>query len=345
MEKPIFEAEIIEGLEDFARRELKGIGARFDHEAPYVPGSIRFRLGKSQQRLGRLRLVNSVYRVHVFDVPRPKALLGQQHLDRILQSLSTHIAEIGKKNVRSFRLEAAGKESAVFQRLTAQLSQRLNLPHDAEAADLLIRIKPAPTKDKEKKNGWEMLVRLHARPLATRSWRTFNYPGAIAGPIAAAMLQMVADQPKDNILNLMCGSGTLLAELEEEDGLVSAGCDLNFSALSGAKNNLTAVGRSAYLQQADATQLPYASGRFDLILADLPWGQLIGEGQDMGALYQSVLTEAGRVAVPGGSFVVITQLKKQFYIALEKQSFWTQMQKVPLKMARTTPDIYLLRKF
>ncbi|MFK7803033.1 MAG: TRM11 family methyltransferase [Anaerolineae bacterium] len=338
MEKLKFEAEIIEGLEVWATAELKKAGARLDeYDDEKSAGVLRFRFGKSLTRLQRLRVVNQVFQIHHFDVPRPKALLGQQHFDRISEILNDVADRIGRKNIGSFRLEAAGRDSVVFQRLISEIERILKIPHEPEAGDLFLRVKPAI---KNQKKGWELLVRETVRPLSTRPWREFNYPGALAAPVAAVMLDMAAIHPDDKILNVMCGSGSLLAENADHAGLMT-GIDLNREALIGAKKNLKAAGAMASLFPADATHLPFTDDSFDVLMSDLPWGQLIGEVQDVQALYPLVLEEAWRVTKPGGRFVVVTQLKKIMWQSV-KSSRWNLVEQVSLNMGRVNPDIFLL---
>ena len=332
-QRAVFEADVIDGIEPFAIEELKKSGAKFISEKP-----IRFYFGKSQTRLVNLRIVTQVYGVHTFDIPRPKALLGQQHFDRLFAILQNHVGGMGPQGINSFRLEAAGKESAVFQRIISQLQNRLKLPHQPEGGDLFLRVKPAS----DKRKGWEVLVRLTPRPLAARDWRTFNYPGALAAPLAVVMHRLAAVQPRTKLLNIMSGSGTLLAEAAQDD-LYLVGCDLNFEALRGSLANIQNQDKRADLQQANAIQLPYKNGVFDTILADLPWGQLIGDSVKMDELYAGVLQEAWRVAKEDGRFVVITQLKKRFLQALDKTA-WRLVETVPVRHQKVNPDIYLLKK-
>ncbi len=335
-EKPIFEAEFTQGLEEFAYQELRKAGAKFIKSEFDQAGVIRFKFGKSQTRLGNLRVVSRLFQVHKFGVPRPKALLGQQHFDRLQTILKNHVADMGGKRVKSFRLEAAGKESAAFQRLITQIESMLKLPHDSVGGDLFIRVKPAVGKN----NGWELLVRPTLRPLAARPWRVFNYPGALSAPIAAAMLDMAEILPTDNVLNVMCGSATFQAEFAGSCQLW-ANCDLNHSALAGARLNVQATGRDGNFQQANGMSLPYQDASFDILLSDLPWGQLIGESVDMTQLYTQTLSECGRVAKPGAKLLVITQLKKRFLQSVER-SPWVLMQTIQLKHEKVSPVIYQL---
>ena len=335
----IFEAECIKGLEGLAAVELKKSGAKFPHDVgENTAGTLRFRFGKSLTRLDGLRIVSQVFKVHFFDIPRPKAFLGQQHFDRTRQILNEAIDQLGRRAVKSFRLEAAGRDSAVFQRLISQIESDLGLPHAPEAGDLFLRVKPARLQNKK---GWELLVRQTIRPLATRSWRRFNYPGALAAPVASVMVEMAKIQPEETIINLMCGSGTLLAECKTANNLM-VGCDLNAEAVRGARVNLEPGSKGANLFEADATFVPVPDNSFDVLLIDLPWGQLIGEIHEIQTLYPKVLDEAWRISRPGGRFAVVTQLKKLMRQSI-KNSPWDLIDNVSLDMGRVKPEIYLLK--
>ncbi|MEM8859258.1 MAG: methyltransferase domain-containing protein [Chloroflexota bacterium] len=336
MAKRFFEAECIRGLETFAANELKKAGAKFD-ESSVLSGRIRFRFGKSFQRLKSLRVVSQVFEVYHFDIPRPKALLGSQNYRHLLNILGSAVQQLDQANLDSFRLEAAGRDSAVFQRLIQSLQNDLGLKHVPDSGELFIRVVPALNR-----RGWEVLVRQTDRPLSARSWRQFNYKGALAGPVAAVMLEIAKINPDDLVLNLMSGSGTLLADNQQSDG-GQFGIDLNANALKGAMQNLSAAKKTANLAESDATKMPFGDDMFDVLFSDLPWGQLVGEINQIQQLYPAVLAESWRVAKSGCRFVVITQLKKQMHSALNSSN-WQLAREIPLKMDRVNPNIYLLKK-
>jgi len=76
----------------------------------------------------------------------------------------------------------------------------------------------------------------------------------------------------DRVLNLMCGSGTLLVErLARGRPALAVGCDLDPAALAGARRNLASAGLAGAvaLVRMDATALGVADGQIDVLLADL----------------------------------------------------------------------------
>lgn len=62
------------------------------------------------------------------------------------------------------------------------------------------------------RDGWDVLVRLSTFPLSARSWRAEGYHAAVNATVAAAMVRLSQPRSGDRVVNLMCGSGTILVE-------------------------------------------------------------------------------------------------------------------------------------
>lgn len=234
-----------------------------------------------------------------FAVPRPKALLGQQYWDQIV-ALGQQIT--AENEFATLELAAAGAESAVMQRIATTLATRLKLRVVASEGDLQVRVRPSPT-------GWDVLLRLTPRPLGTRAWRVCNYPGALNAAVAASMVRLAGVYADDTILNLACGSATLLIERLRLGAAQQAwGCDTSLVALDCARANMIAanVMDLATIHDWDATAVPLADGSIDLIMADLPFGQLIGTHANNLTLYPAIIREAMRLLSPRGRMVLIS---------------------------------------
>ena len=234
-----------------------------------------------------------------FAVPRPKALLGQQYWDQIV-ALGQQIT--AENEFATLELAAAGAESAVMKRIATTLAERLKLRVVPSEGDLQVRIRPSPT-------GWDVLLRLTPRPLGTRAWRVSNYPGALNAAVAASMVRLAGVYADDTILNLACGSGTLLIERLRLGAAQQAwGCDTSLVALDSARANMIAanVMDLATIHDWDATSVPLADGSIDLIMADLPFGQLIGTHANNLTLYPAIIREAARLLSPRGRMVLVS---------------------------------------
>lgn len=310
---------MLPGLETFARAEIAAAGGSIER---VESGAIAF-TAPQWEPLYQLRRTVAVYRRIAFDVPRPKSLLGDEHFRRL-------IAEIEEVRSRSadpfegFRIGAAGSDSPVFQRLIGALEQATGLRHDAEAGELLVRIKPSAS------GGWEVLPRLTPRPLSARPWRVCNMAGGLNATLAAAMhdLALGAADPRRaraRYLNAMCGSGTLLVEWRLGGATGTAvGCDIAPEAVTCAHENIAAAGiaRDVEVWHADVTDLAAPDEAFDLITADVPWGDAVGSHATNEALYPAFLDEAARVLAPDGVMVVLTHEVQLFEALLRDRREW-----------------------
>ena len=327
-----FEAEVLPGLEPFALTELKGV--KGVQQVREEAGAVAFRFVSDAAKLSDLRTVVAVYQVLTFAVPRPKALLGHEHLARLTR-------EIGERTAREaftgFRLSAAGDDSAVFKRLGEELAKATGLARDTDG-DLLVRVRRSPNE------GWEVLLRLTPRPLSARAWRVCNLPGGLNAALAAVMVGLADIKPDDRVFNPMCGSGTLLAETGLENNSVQlTGCDRNPEAVACSTQNVAAAGFTAELSEADATDTGLPESSFNVILSDPPWGDAVGTHRDNAALYPAFLDECARIAAPGARFVLLTHEIRLLERLLEK-SEWQLGTSFKVFHGGHYPRVYLLNK-
>lgn len=348
---PIFdyyEAEHISGLQPLVETELRELSRHMrllpgvrDDGVPFVPLSRKRNRPApnllTDNRLRQLRLPTAVYGVLFYEIPRPKSLLGHEHWHRLLAVITAVRTAFPKHTFQTFRLSAAGQDTAVFQRIKMTLAQDTGLQLDEDDAHLFLRVRRTA---KGQKRGWEVLVRLTPLPLATRPWRVVNYPGALNGPLCAAMHHLVQAQATDRVLNFMCGSGSLLADWPAP-GATLMGLDISPEALAAAGQNTAHVQPAPLLLRADAQHLPLPSASFDCLLADVPWGQLVGDVAEHDALYPAVLAEAGRVASPGARLALITQDVQRLENCLKQQAAWQVTKRLKIRQGRVRPTIFL----
>lgn len=294
-----FELEALEGLLKLAVNELEELGFAGARISSDTAADFRsaLPLARSFRLLATARLAVAHHLVLDFPVPRPKALLGDQHL-RVLLDACRQVARLGGH--KGFRLSAAGSDSAVFRRIATEISAASGLLEDAGEGELLVRVRKAG-------KGWQVLLRLTARPLSARAWRVCNREGGLNATIAAAMnrLLLAGGKPAGSYLNPMCGSGTLLAEwagLGPQGPLV--GFDIDSEAVDCARRNLAGTG--AELLEGDASDLPQPDASQDFIAVDPPWGDDIGNHAANARLYPAFLTEAHRLLKPGGRLVLLS---------------------------------------
>ncbi len=337
----IIECDVLEGLEDLAADEIEERLAPFERVEVVRTGALRFEWSGDLRALLDLRSVVAAYVLLQFAVPRPKALLGHQHFTALTQAADVILALHVNNAFQTIRLSAAGENSSVMARLREELAARLGLVPATEEGDLLVRLRRVG-------DGWEALLRITPRPLSTRAWRVQNVPGAPNATLAHAIAQITQPYADDRVLNLCCGSGTLLIErllLGPAQRVI--GCDINPVMLEYARDNIQAAGLAGRvrLECWDATALPLDNASFDVIIADLPFGQLVGSHAENERLYPQLLGEAARVAMPGTRLVLLTHELRLLESAAEQfPNLWQPRGVVRVRSGGMTPGIFMFER-
>lgn len=358
-----YEAEVLPGLAPFAHAELSALpGARPDA----LPGdaaaigrldrlSFAWR-GAGDPPIEPLRTVTSLQRLLTFEVPRPRALLGDEALRTIVREAGEVVRRAGP--FEGVRVEAAGRDSAVFVRLRAALARELGLADAPEEGELRLRVRPRPGQVGPR--GWQVLIRTTPRPASARAWRVANLPGGLNACVAAAVWRWIGVDPGQRVVNVMCGSGTLAIErawLGAATRLV--GLDLDPDALAAAAANAAAAGLAVdsdlsavrgprdaatlELRLADATATPFEPGSFDVLVADPPWGDALGEAAELPEAYRGLLAEAARLVTPGGTAVIVSHALRAFEAALaDADAAWREEGRLRVFHGGHRPALYRL---
>ena len=343
-----YEVETVSGLEEYARREIRRrLGKAAQIVGTQIEGRVALEYSGSIRRFDEFRTAVAVHRVEEFAVPGPRALLGHQHLTRLLAAIQSVLDARPSAAFQTFRIAAAGAGSRVFMRLRQEIADATGLQQAEAAAHLQISVRRS-TAEKE---GWQVLIRTSPMPLSARRWRVCDMPGALNGAVASAMVSLTGTRATERMLNLCCGSGTLMIERLGMGAATSVtGVDISASALQCADSNLRAAGHrsTVSLLQADCARLPIPDASVDTISADLPYGMLENDSGDIATLYHSVLAESARVAAAEASMVLITTRRRALLAALAEVPSWNLLTEIPISIPHSrgyiTPQIYLLRR-
>jgi hypothetical protein len=133
---------------------------------------------------------------------------------------------------------------------------------------------------------------------ALRKHRVAEREGSLPPTIAAAMAFLANPRDSDTVLDPVCGTGTLLAELHAyAPGARLAGIDHDRQAIAAARRNLAHLPQvQLSVGEARATGLP--DGSMTLFLANLPFGKQFGSRPENRRLYPDILRELVRLGRP-----------------------------------------------
>ena len=329
----LVQLEAVPGLIPVLLEEVAEVGAGRVVGDP-GPSEVRLVPTAGLSCLAALRTARDGFLVLGFAVPRPRALLGEEHLRRLVEAVATVRSE-SPEPFAGFRFNAAGSDSAVFARLAEELARRTDLAHRPDDGELVLRVRPGV-------DGWEVLIRLRPRPLSHRAWRTGGFPGALESSTAGAMVRLGGAEGA-RALDLCCGSGTLLLESLAGGARAGVGVDTDRAALEVARLHLERWGGGGgHLLQADAAATGLRPGTFDYMCANPPWGHRFGRHETADALHDGLLAEADRLAAPGARLVVITHELRRFQAALGRQRQWQVTRRVQLDLRGHHPCIWVL---
>lgn len=341
-------AEIVAGIEEvaygeFDRRLGGAVQLQYARPSPSGPTEVQFSYTGDLAALARLRTVSAVSLVHRAAVPRPRALLANDYLRALLHDI-TRVRRLAPADAyRTLHLSAAGAESSVLVRLKEELARATELAITPDEGDLALRLR-RPLDDTD---GWDVLIRLTPRPLATRTWRVRNLPGALNATVADAMALLTEPRPDDVYLNTGCGSGTLLIERCAIGPAARViGCDNDPAALDAARANVAASREPERiaLHAWDARALPLPDASVAAVTADLPFGNHVGSHAENRALYPALLAEAARVARVGARCVLLTPEVKLMEAVLAVEPRWTVVETLRIGLNGLSPCLYVLRR-
>ena len=136
-----YEVEVVDGLEDFAEQELEAeLGASVAVVGRAAAGRVSVRYRGDPRRFFSLRSILARHGVMHFHVARPRALLGHEHLEALLDVMREVTGLHPDGAFATFRVTAAGSGSPVFTRLKEHIGAALGLSHSRGPAHLHVAV-------------------------------------------------------------------------------------------------------------------------------------------------------------------------------------------------------------
>ncbi|PWH05739.1 N-6 DNA methylase [Brachybacterium endophyticum] len=328
--------EVLEGCAGPAQREAEELGV----VRVVSPTELRLRTA-DLAGLRDLRCTVAAYAALVVPARRPRELL-ETSVQQRLRDLVARISRVRPRPVfNAVRLRAAGAHSPEMQRLQSAIAESAGLPA-AEDGDLVVRARRGRDP-----GTWELLVRLTPRPLATRAWRTEDYPGAVNATIAASVLDLLDVGAQDELLDMTCGSGTFLIEqLHRAAPARTVGVDLDPSALDRARIHQRAARRRGRIDWVCAdVRAAEIEGGFTRILTNPPWGTLHGDHDSNEQFHEDLLQRAAELAAPGARLGVLTHEIQRMHSVLEREpSGWHPVLEHRFFQKGHHPRLFLLER-
>lgn len=152
---------------------------------------------------------------------------------------------------------------------------------------------------------------------AGRRARVREREGALPVTVAAAMAFAADVKPDDTVLDPVCGSGTLLAEVAAlAPNATLLGFDIDPDAKPVAEKNLRQTNATIRTGNSTKTGLPPKS--VNVFVANLPFGKQYGSTATNAALYAGLFEEMKRLGAPGWRAVVLTSDTQSLDTALQQ---------------------------
>ncbi|MGR6915967.1 methyltransferase domain-containing protein [[Actinomadura] parvosata] len=209
---------------------------------------------------------------------------------------------VGRRNYTRFEIEDA---------VGAELARPARVPYHTRRAGR--RPPPGARSWRVTIDGDQAViaVRVAARPLHRRAYKTASIPGTLHPPVAAAMAQLARVAGAAMVLDPCCGAGTTLIEASATlpdwpEGQV-VGFDRDPAAIAAARANARAAGAGAALAWAvaDGGRMPVADGCADRVLVNPPWGRQVPPAGLLARGLAPLWREVRRVLAPDGLAVAL----------------------------------------
>jgi 16S rRNA G966 N2-methylase RsmD len=261
----------------------------------------------------------------------------------ILGDMINKVLSISPDKFSTFRISCAGPNSDEVKSILRFIESEFRLSENNEA-DLKINIfKSIKT--------WEIAIQVTRRPLSLRLYKVANMSGAMDPTVAYGLNYYCELKNKKSYLNAFSGSSTLLIEaLQEFNNLETlVGFDGDKKHLTLGYQNVRKAGfiRKVRLIEQSIFNVPDL-GKFDAIVADLPFGMVISKNEDLNSMYATFIDFAYRSLSDNGVVGVYTSEVGTFVNQLNNTK-WVITKKIDLKLSTNVnsyiyPSIIICKK-
>jgi len=188
----------------------------------------------------------------------------------------------------------------------------------------------------ETPNGW--IAEIGPLYWTKRFGRIERLPSSTNPVVAEVVVRLAKIRPEHRVLDPFCGSGTLLlaAHRQARPGEL-IGSDKAGSAIEVARRN-----GLSQLSTADAEAIQRGDRSIDRVIANLPFGKLVGSHHDNLRLYPAAIAEIARVLTPDGRAVLLTEDKRLLKDTVARTHGLKIVRERLLRYNGATPTAYVL---
>ncbi len=186
-------------------------------------------------------------------------------------------------------------------------------------------------------------IRLTRLPLFHRTYRTVSQSGALKPTIAAAMARLCGVKKGDAVIDVFCGSGTILCESVFK-GAVVFGSDIDDKSVTYTIQNLKALIdiKEGMIRTGNAGHTNWQDQSFDKAISNLPWNKQI-KVESLTELYISALYELRRIIKKNGVICLLVSNPELLLKWLHK-IIPGEVQLFKIGYLGQTPTIVLLKR-
>nr|MDO8097934.1 methyltransferase [Candidatus Njordarchaeota archaeon] len=292
----------VNGLEEIASQEiLEKLKVNELIFAPYGPhGWIKCEIEDNSENIRRLRGINEAH-VILQEESYSRRFSIDRFADLAIERMPLHAPSARRISVSAFssfkRPNQREIQGAFSKRIREKLNAECNLKnYDTALRVMLLRKAAIATIDLEIQPG-------------NLPKKMITHPTPLLPPIAYCMIRLAAPQKNEQLLDPMCGCGTipLMAAIEWK-GLKVVGLDIEDGYLSSARRNAETLGITDRIEfvRSDIADLANTGIVADMIVVNPPYGMTVPARNRIEKLYGTLLQTSIEVLSSNGRMIVIT---------------------------------------
>lgn len=314
----------VTGAEDYLVSDLTTTtGVVIDRPSP---GAVDIRLHESLRGLYRCRLFSRAA------IPLATPAEQEPPLQPLLKSQRSGV--IGSvTSDREVRFRVGVADSAVRKQLIGRVQDELGWRNDPAQWDVNLTTGS---------HGW--VTQIGALQYSRRIGRFARLPWSTNPLVAEVLIRLAKLTPGLRIHDPCCGTATLLIVAYQVAGGLLTGTDHDPGALAVAHTNLHRFNVAADLRCSPAVPFAANPRTLDRIVANLPFGKLVGSHEANTVLYPALLHEVARTLTPDGRAVLLTEDKRLFETAVGRTKGLKIIKGRLLRYSGATPTAYVVTR-